>query len=250
MKQRWSFGWLALGVTLLAATFGSLGAADRAGATTVAPASGAGAVLPASPDLQQTAGGQLAAGSNAQVSGTDGDGLRVRAAPGLAGDVQAVLIEGAQVQVVEGPVTADGYRWYRIRYDSLGRTGWAAGQFLAAGSASTTVAANPTAAPAAVPPAPPPASAATAPPGGAAAVQLPPPASAGGPAATPQGSRSAARPLWWPQPDAAAKPFGGWPLAAGGGETTRCMALRTRCPRARCRGQGPADRVVRAGALD
>ena len=74
----------------------------------------------------------LLVGSLAQVSGTGTQGLRVRAAPELNSEVQAVLIEGGQVEVLEGPMSADGYQWYRVQYDSMGRLGWVTAQFLTA----------------------------------------------------------------------------------------------------------------------
>ena len=74
----------------------------------------------------------LLAGSLAQVSGTGTQGLRVRAAPELNSELRAVLIEGGQVEMLEGPIAADGYQWYRVQYDSMGRLGWVAAQFLTA----------------------------------------------------------------------------------------------------------------------
>jgi hypothetical protein len=76
--------------------------------------------------------GDLASGASVAVQGTGGDGLRVHAAPSLDGDVKAVLVEGAQVEVLEGPVPAGSMRWYRVRYDRQGGNGWVAGQFLSA----------------------------------------------------------------------------------------------------------------------
>ncbi len=80
----------------------------------------------------------LAAGSSAQVSGTEGTGLRVRAAPRADGAVQGVLGDGTSVEVLDGPVAADGLRWYHIRA-TTGLTGWAAGQYLVAGGPAPAV---------------------------------------------------------------------------------------------------------------
>jgi polysaccharide biosynthesis protein PslG len=147
-----------LGLVLLAAAVGPLGAPDRttAAAAGLAPRPEAGTGLAAV--VRQ--GGDLATGTSVEVKGTDGDGLRVRAAPSLQGDVAAVLVEGAQVEVLEGPVAADAFRWYRVRYDRQGGNGWVAGQFLvvaapastSAGSAASNPDASATASAGAAPP--------------------------------------------------------------------------------------------------
>jgi polysaccharide biosynthesis protein PslG len=140
LVRRWSFQRLALGLALLAAALGPLGAPDRttAAAAGVAPRAEAG--TPLANVAQQ--GGDLATGANVEVKGTEGDGLRVRAAPSLQGEVSAVLIEGAQVEVLEGPVAADAVRWYRVRYDRQGGTGWVSGQFLVAVAATPATSAS------------------------------------------------------------------------------------------------------------
>jgi hypothetical protein len=74
--------------------------------------------------------GQIAIGSYVQIKGTDGLGLRIRSAPGLAGN-QLFLGYDAEVFVVnDGPRQADGYTWYSLvaPYDAT-RTGWAASDF-------------------------------------------------------------------------------------------------------------------------
>ena len=60
----------------------------------------------------------------------DADGLNLRRAPGLAGDIAAILRPGVPATVVAGPTAADGFTWYRL--DVNGISGWAAGEFLAA----------------------------------------------------------------------------------------------------------------------
>ena len=72
--------------------------------------------------------GDLGPGASAQVANTDGAGVRVRAAPSLSAPVRTALPEGTPVQVVDGPVSADGYDWYRIETEE--GSGWVAGQFL------------------------------------------------------------------------------------------------------------------------
>ena len=59
------------------------------------------------------------------------DGLNLRDAPGLGGGVFAVLASGTQGAVLEPPVPADGYTWYRVDFGANVGTGWVAGEFLA-----------------------------------------------------------------------------------------------------------------------
>jgi hypothetical protein len=63
--------------------------------------------------------------------GTDGDGLRVRRAADPESETLVILDEGAGVEVLDGPVRAGGYAWYRVRYAG-GDSGWAAGRYLGA----------------------------------------------------------------------------------------------------------------------
>src|SRR4051794_13325279 len=56
--------------------------------------------------------------------------LNVRAAPGLGGDVVALLDEGARVALVGDPVEADGYTWVPIE-GAAAITGWVASEYLA-----------------------------------------------------------------------------------------------------------------------
>jgi len=65
-------------------------------------------------------------GGTARVSNTEGKVLRGRQQPNLKSPAQAAFKEGEQVRVLEGPVTADGYIWWRI--EGAGGTGWSAQQ--------------------------------------------------------------------------------------------------------------------------
>ena len=85
---------------------------------------------------QQSGASALASGSTAEVHGTEGLGLRVWSAPEIGSGLRAVLIEGARVEVLEGPVVTDEHTWYRVRYDTLGNTGWLVSQYLIVGSPS------------------------------------------------------------------------------------------------------------------
>ena len=65
-------------------------------------------------------------GSRVQVDAT---WLNVRAEPGLDATIVNVLPDGFEGFVLEGPVRADGYTWYRL--EAMGQTlGWVAGEFL------------------------------------------------------------------------------------------------------------------------
>lgn len=67
-----------------------------------------------------------------QITGTEGQGLRIRLAPGL--NTETVFRgEEAEVFVVQdGPQSADGHTWWYVvaPYDAT-RAGWAAADFLA-----------------------------------------------------------------------------------------------------------------------
>jgi len=75
--------------------------------------------------------GVIAVGVYVQISGTGGDGLRLRSAPGLTGE-QLFLGDEAEVFLVrDGPTEANGYTWWYLvaPYDEA-RAGWAAANFL------------------------------------------------------------------------------------------------------------------------
>lgn len=83
----------------------------------------------------------FAVGQRVVVVNTDGQGIRLRNAPGLESLTLEIYDEGRIFQVLEPgpehtiyPVEADGYRWYRVQVaddpqDQL--SGWVAGEFLA-----------------------------------------------------------------------------------------------------------------------
>lgn len=64
----------------------------------------------------------------ALVSNTEGRALRGRAAPGLKAPVRVAFAEGERVRILEGPIVADRYTWWRI--EGRNGTGWAAQQSL------------------------------------------------------------------------------------------------------------------------
>lgn len=66
-----------------------------------------------------------------QVSGTGGDGLRVRQGPGLDYEALFVGLESEVFNVINGPHEADGYSWWHLSapYDETIR-GWAVSNYL------------------------------------------------------------------------------------------------------------------------
>lgn len=73
----------------------------------------------------------IAIGNYVQISGTEGQGLRIRAEPGLDGAFQFLAYDSEVFLIQEGPQEVDGYTWWHLiaPYDET-RTGWAAADFL------------------------------------------------------------------------------------------------------------------------
>ncbi len=88
--------------------------------------------LTASPQVPSPSDkGAIALGAYVQISGTGGDGLRLRAGPDLE---SAILLIGSEAEVflvADGPIDADGYTWWYLvgPYDES-RAGWAVANFL------------------------------------------------------------------------------------------------------------------------
>lgn len=87
--------------------------------------------LQATPSPIPAAPKQLAAGELVEVFGTEGEGLRIRENPSLAAEVMLLGLESEVFEVVDGPVDADGYIWWRLAnpFDPT-KQGWAVDQFL------------------------------------------------------------------------------------------------------------------------
>ncbi len=105
-----------------------------AGANPVAapPAPAAPPAMPAArpsitADASATPSAALTPGATAVVNGT-GDCLRVHDSPTVSANIVACLPDGSALVIAAGPVTADGFTWWK-----LGGLGWAAGQYLSAG---------------------------------------------------------------------------------------------------------------------
>jgi hypothetical protein len=75
--------------------------------------------------------GTFGVGAYVQISGTQGDGLRLRSAPGLQGQVEFLALESEVFQIRDGPRDADGYTWWFViaPYDETVQ-GWAVSNYL------------------------------------------------------------------------------------------------------------------------
>lgn len=82
------------------------------------------------PPLSITIDG-IRVGMFVQISGTGGDGLRLRREPGTNTDILFLGYESEVFKVVDGPREADGFTWWYLTapYDEK-RSGWAASRFL------------------------------------------------------------------------------------------------------------------------
>lgn len=77
--------------------------------------------------------GEFPIDSYVQITGTGGNGLRLRANPGIESSVNFIAAESEVFRVIDGPVKSGDYSWWLIvaPYDDL-RRGWAASDFLSA----------------------------------------------------------------------------------------------------------------------
>jgi len=73
----------------------------------------------------------IAVGNYVQINGTEGQGLRIRANPGLGGEFEFLAYDSEVFVVKDGPREVDGYVWWYLvaPYDDT-RVGWAAADFL------------------------------------------------------------------------------------------------------------------------
>jgi hypothetical protein len=79
---------------------------------------------PELPTATATLSGTLRAQAFATVMNLGGNPLRLRAGPSTKEQVVGRLPEGTLVQILEGPVEADGYAWWKVQTPKL--SGWAA----------------------------------------------------------------------------------------------------------------------------
>lgn len=90
-------------------------------------------ILPtATPPNLPPAAGDIAIGSYVQITGTGGDGLRLRTAPGLNSEVRLLGLEDEVFVVQDGPQIVDDYTWWYLEglFDNT-RRGWAVANYLA-----------------------------------------------------------------------------------------------------------------------
>lgn len=76
-------------------------------------------------------GGSIQVDDYVQISGTGGDGLRLRGGPGTEYEPIFLGREAEVFKVTDGPKEGSGYTWYYLvaPYDT-GRSGWAVADFL------------------------------------------------------------------------------------------------------------------------
>jgi hypothetical protein len=74
---------------------------------------------------------RIVLGSSVQISGTGGDGLRLRYSPGLESKVRLLGSEGEVFDVTDGPEQVDNYIWWYLENpQDQSRRGWAVEEFL------------------------------------------------------------------------------------------------------------------------
>ena len=97
-------------------------------AATAAPAAATTGTPPVPP---APAPGTLGKGAYVQIAGTGGDGVRVRAEPGLQSNTLFVALEAEVFQIDDGPRQADGYTWWHLLapFDAS-HNGWAVSNYL------------------------------------------------------------------------------------------------------------------------
>ena len=102
---------------------------------TVIPAPTSTSSAPATPTIDPfaptVAPTGIALGNYVQISGTDGQGLRIRSEPSLNGNPEFLGFDSEVFVVKDGPREADGFVWWYLvaPYDET-RVGWAAADFL------------------------------------------------------------------------------------------------------------------------
>ncbi|MDD5468696.1 MAG: hypothetical protein PHS96_12910 [Anaerolineales bacterium] len=76
--------------------------------------------------------GDITIGAFVQIQGTGGDGLRLRAEPGLSSQVRFVALESEVFRVVDGPREVANYTWwYLVAPADESVSGWGVANYLA-----------------------------------------------------------------------------------------------------------------------
>jgi hypothetical protein len=84
-----------------------------------------------SPTLDPSAGVAFRVGDLAEVTGTGGEGLRLRSEPDLEAPINLVAVESEVFEVREAPREADGYWWvYLVNPFDPTMNGWAVAAYL------------------------------------------------------------------------------------------------------------------------
>jgi hypothetical protein len=75
--------------------------------------------------------GKFQIGDFAQITGTSGDGLRLRSGPSRSDSVNFIGLDAEVFEVIDGPVEADGFTWWYLEapYDKT-RNGWSVDEYL------------------------------------------------------------------------------------------------------------------------
>jgi hypothetical protein len=82
---------------------------------------------------QMSTEGEITLGGMVKVTGTGGDGLRLRYSAGLDGKVRLLGAEGEIFQIMDGPQQVDNYTWWYLENpQDRTRRGWAVADFLEA----------------------------------------------------------------------------------------------------------------------
>ena len=70
-------------------------------------------------------------GNYVQISGTEGEGLRIRSGPGRDNSVFFIGMDLELFKIIDGPVENDGYIWWHLEapYDTT-RNGWSVQDYL------------------------------------------------------------------------------------------------------------------------
>ncbi len=133
---------LLLGLTFLGIMWSAPPAPDVAGllaivtdipVPTLTPAAAATPTLDpyASTPTPTLSPGEFSIGSLVQITGTQGEGLRIRSDPGLSGGQLFLGFDTEAYTIMDGPRELDGYSWYYLSaINDQKRTGWAASNFL------------------------------------------------------------------------------------------------------------------------
>lgn len=75
--------------------------------------------------------GALRTGELVEVTGTGGDGLRLRSGPSLEAVVNELAFESEVFEVQDGPIDADGYTWwYLVNPYDASKQGWGVANYI------------------------------------------------------------------------------------------------------------------------